>query len=132
MTDAQLEVGGYFSFEQPARSLLLLTDSVQKLLKYDGVRMIMFDMCMFGLRLPEDISTGNDIRVLKPTVIVTNIPGLERLARWCDKKHQHRKLIGSVQHEGHWIKRSALAAVYPHALCRQAAARVVSALCLRA
>ena len=83
MIDAQLEVRGYFRFEQPAGSLilLLLTDSIQKLLKYDGVRMIMFDMCNIGLRLPEDIATGNDIRVLKPTVIVTNVPGLELLAR---------------------------------------------------
>ena len=86
---------------------------------------------MFGLRLPEDIATGNDIRVLKATVIVTNVPGLKLLARWCNKKHRHRQLIGNVQHERHWIKRSALAAVYLYARCRQAAARVVSALCLR-
>ena len=98
-----LRFGGYFSFEQPAGSLLLLlTDSVQKLLKYDGVRMVMFDTCMFGLRLPEDIATGDDTRVLKPTVVVTNVPGLELLPRRCDKKHRHRELIGSVRHEGHW------------------------------
>jgi hypothetical protein len=115
---AQTQAGNYWSLEQPASSLMLSTDVMQNIMKQDGVQNILFDQCCYGLKLPTS-NASSFIR--KPTRIITNLPGAEKLRVRCSGSHSHTHAIGSIKHEGKYVHRSLLAGRYPPMLCRSVA-----------
>ena len=67
----------------------------------------------------ENTNQHRDIRVKKPTILLTNLKGLgATLGRRCDGQHLHSYVIGNVKVQDRWIKRSNAAGVYPAALCK--------------
>ena len=81
----------------PKSSRLWQFDPVVRLLVLDGVDFVDFDMCGYGTPYK------------KPTRIMSNIPGIQRLARKCCH----------LSHESPWVGRKCIAAgEYPKSLCR--------------
>jgi hypothetical protein len=100
--------------ENPGTSYLFHMPSVKQLTSRVSVDVAILDQCMFGLRFQGAPKTN---RVRKYTKIVGNID-LSALNLRCNRKHDHDQVIGSVLTKSGWQQRSALAAVYPFALCR--------------
>ena len=86
-----------FMLENPKSSRLWQFDPVVRLLGLDGVDVVDFDMCGYGTPYK------------KPTRIMSNIPGIQRLARKCCHLSHQSPLIG---------RKCALAGQYPKSLCR--------------
>ena len=86
-----------FMLENPRSSRLWQFDPVVRLLGLDGVDFVDFDMCGYGTPYK------------KPTRIMSNIPGIQRLARKCCHLSHQSPLVGH---------RCALAGEYPKSLCR--------------
>ena len=86
---AQHTKGIFWSFEQPASSYMLHTSAIKELLKLSGVKLVRLDQCCFGLR-PGDyasqydsVAPAPDVRVKKPTLLITNFPEVAHLERRC-------------------------------------------------
>ena len=108
------KVGGYWSIENPANSYVWLMTDVVSLSHATLVSKIRFDQCGYGLQFP---SCSANERVLKPTVVMSNLCLLDGLHRLCSRDHTHAHAIdGEHTHEG-YRKRSVLAGRYPVPLC---------------
>ena len=70
------------TLENPKSSRLWQLDPVVRLLGLDGVGFVDFDMCGYGTPYK------------KPTRIMSNIPGIQRLARKCCHLSHRPPLIG--------------------------------------
>ena len=88
---------GYFSIENPRKSLLWLHPAMKALRKLPGVIMVPFDMCTYGAPWQ------------KPTALLTNFPHLRALRSLCPRtrEHLHRPLKGRV-----WDKRLRLSLIH--------------------
>ena len=99
------------------------------LMHRDDVFVVDFDQCCFCLRPPDAYAFEYDVRVRKPTGIVTNMAGLQKLGCRCDGSHVHIHALGStLDKSGKRVKRSATAAAYPPALCRRWSSLVLAHL----
>ena len=98
---------------------------MRSLIERADVYVVDLDMCAYCLRPPDYRPGAADIRVRKPTRIVTNLSCLRHLARRCDGNHQHQVCLGTVRNrEGKVVRRSTAAGAYPPSLCRRWAALV--------
>ena len=70
--------GGFFTLENPASSMLWLTDDVRQLEAYAGAVQVYVDMCQYGS--PHK----------KPTVFLASDPAFLIMARRCTADHAHR------------------------------------------
>ena len=86
-----------FTLENPKSSRLRQFDPVVRLLGLDGVDFVDFDMCGYGTPYK------------KPTRIMSNIPGIQRLARKCCHFSHESPLVG---------RKCIAAGEYPRSLCR--------------
>ena len=102
---------GFFSIENPAKSLFWFHPAIVRLKKQPGVWMVQFDMCTYG-------STWQ-----KPTALLTNCPRLRALRSRCPRTrdHLHRPLKGRVwdKHQARMVWRTSAAQVYPSQLCQR-------------
>ena len=110
--------------EQPSSSLMFSTDLFVHLLSLPGVVRITFDQCEFGLRLLEDVVTNdvghvvngleaNDVKMKKPTTLITNLPGAEKLSHHRTRTHAHTHVIGTATPKGKSVKISKLGGILP-------------------
>ena len=106
-----INVGGYFSIENPQSSTLWQFGPIHDLFKLKDVAFIVWHMCEYGASCK------------KPTGLLTNIRGLSGLAKRCSGGHQHVPLRGTerVWEDGAWITRNRTrgAGAYPLELCKQ-------------
>ena len=120
MIEASLEVGGNFSIDNPQSSFVWHSPGMKRLLETPGVISVDFDMCCYGLKPPDAHLLDVDTRVRKITRLVTNVIGLAKLAKRCDKKHEHVVALGRAKDATCAIvQRSAAAGVYPKELRRR-------------
>ena len=101
----QVREEAFFGLEHPSGAASWKLPQTQKLLRKDGIALITFDMCQFGLSVVENGELSQ-----KSTKFATNNPWLA-LALWeaqCNGEHQHRHLIGGLPHR---------AQQYPRELC---------------
>ncbi len=120
-----LACGISFSIENPRSSYIWKTEAMRSLIERADVYVVDLDMCAYCLRPPDYRPGAADIRVRKPTRIVTNLSCLRHLARRCDGNHQHQVCLGTVRNrEGKVVRRSTAAGAYPPSLCRRWAALV--------
>jgi hypothetical protein len=113
----QLDLGNYFSIENPRTSYLWSFDPVAKLAEDEGTLAIDFEQCMFGLGT--NIDDIGKRRVKKSTRILTNIQGLAGLGIRCDKNHEHLNCLGHVKVGGCSRSLPRLAGEYPQELCHR-------------
>ncbi len=106
--------GNTWSLENPGTSYLFHMPSVKQLMSRVSVSVAILDQCMFGLRFQ---GAPRSRRVRKYTKIIGNLD-LSSLSLRCNRKHEHDQVIGSIMTKTGRQQRSALAAVYPLALCR--------------
>ena len=115
LATTQQNIGNFWSIELPSSSFACVTDAL--LSEMPGVRSIDLDQCMIGLRPPGvRRHIDSDVRVQKPTSILTNLPNAHLLNNTCDYKHQHEFAVGSCLIEGRRVRRAAYARIYPSAL----------------
>ena len=78
----QIEAGGFFLWSSsPPPSLSTPPSEVLDILKIEGVYILEFHQCMFGLMPPEGYDNKQDVRVMKPAHLVTNILMFAKLTR---------------------------------------------------
>ena len=110
-----LEYGGNsWSIENPHSSYLFRLPPVRRIIERTSTTSVVLDQCMYGLAFPD---RKKDERCKKQTRIISNLALLSSLARKCDLRHRHVHAFDGVKIDGHWVKRSALAARYPSRLC---------------
>jgi hypothetical protein len=68
---------------------------------------------MYGLKIDGD----SPHFCKKDTTLLTNVPGLKNLALMCDGQHTHCDLMGPIRSREGWVRKTALAGVYPVQLC---------------
>ena len=120
LIQAMRDEGLSFSIENPLHSYLWSTEESKALMACEDVFVVDLCQCMYGLRPPDARLFDGDVRVCKPTRLVTNVKALTQLARQCDGKHSHVHTLGTCRDKtGKLVRRSAAAAAYPPALCRQ-------------
>lgn len=98
-------VGVAWSIENPASSRIWEHPDFLILRSMPGVFMVYFDQCEYG----------TDFK--KPTYILTNLQGLQKLERRCRHFKHSVVLSGTTKVDGVWRNRTALASSYPHKLC---------------
>ena len=82
---------------------------MSEILQYEGIKIIDFDMCQYGMTSHIDGKNGPMGPVLKPTGMLTNSWCLQReLSLRCPRNHDHVHLVGG---------RASAAQEYPKALC---------------
>lgn len=112
-----LLAGGHFCLENPDTSYVFATDLYLALCESVDVYEAHLDQCTFGL-----LAAGGgpcDFHK-KPTRIVSSMPEIRALSRSCPGAgpgHRHVRAWGSVKIKGVNHSRTALAGVYPGALC---------------
>ena len=74
----------------------------------DGVTEVVTDMCMFGLRDPQNPQK----RYRKGTRLLTNSKYGYLLRRLCNGKHEHQHIEGQTRCGCKWVNRSSVAQVY--------------------
>lgn len=108
--------GSFFTLENPLSSYAWKTPAMLTLFKRCACKIVHFDQCQYGLRIPATENTSG--LALKPTTMAGTLPFLHLLGRRCQKNHEHVAVIGGVRHKGKWRKRSELAGSYPFRLCQ--------------
>ena len=112
IADDQLRRGDLSLFEQPHGAKSWQDVSVEAISRRVGVRQIVIDQCMFGLR---DVARGKLHR--KRTRLMLNSEEIaRRVERQCDQTHEHEH-VGSVKTKDGWQLRSRLAQECPPRFC---------------
>ena len=102
----QLEGKRHFLHEHPAGATSWRDAQMVKLLRQPGVRCVVSDQCMYGLKTPGQ--NGKLVPAKKPTKWATSsIYMANRLSTRCDGSHKHQHLMSG---------RAAAAAYYPAGL----------------
>ena len=82
---------------------------VKEVMQFDGVRTIVADQCMYGLKIWSNDKRQKDAAAQKKTRFVTNSESISNnLKKKCDGSHKRQELLGG---------RAAEAAKYPVPLC---------------
>ena len=103
------------------------TQEFQDLMSSDEIYVVDLDMCSYCLRPPDHKQLGPDVRVKKPTRLVTNVKELCAMERKCDGNRTHQEALGDcIDETGKRVKRSKAAGAYPPAFCRSYAQAVKS------
>ena len=117
--------GGHFSIENPKGSYAWGYAPLSHLLAVGFY--VDFDQCMYGLVPPHLVKDNpTNLRIKKPTRILTNMTSLRTLERTCDKTHKHFECMGSVLVNGKRVSVAASAGRYPPRLCSRWAAGVAA------
>ncbi len=66
-----------------------------------------------------DKQVSTEVRIKKPTRLLTNLADLKSLYRCCCWQHEHMRCGGKVRLDDGWVNVSALAGQYPEPLCRK-------------
>ena len=103
----QHEQGRKFLFEHPKGAASWSEDCVQRVQGLSGVREVITDMCMFGLKDPQ-----TQKRYRKSTRLLTNSKYGDMLKRKCNGKHDHQHIEGQTKCGCKWVNRSSVAQVY--------------------
>ena len=104
--EMQARRGDYFLHEHPADATSWKLPRVQRVASIKGVRVVISDMCCFGMQQVDKDGPG---LVKKPTKFMTNSEELaQELSRRCPGGHHHVSLLSG---------RAASAQVYPKQLC---------------
>ena len=114
---ALLAVGGFFSVENPADSLLWASCYMEEVRRCCDWSFVVFDQCRFGLRPP---GAGLHDFTRKRTGFFTNLVGATILERSCcgtHARHHHVHAWGSVKVRGVTVNRAQAAGAYPPSLC---------------
>ena len=100
----QIDRGGFFAFEHPARATSWATEVVRDIARMESVRVVEFDMCHFGLTT----KIGN-VPTRKRTKIMTNSSKLADALQgcYCRGDHKHQCITGSEggQTRASWAQR---------------------------
>ena len=93
----QHKAGMYFLLEHPLSARSWREDCVRDLLKLEGVYMLDFDQCEYGLVSWDE---HGEAPAMKPTRIITNIQHARvTLSRRCSRTHRHVHLVnGKAKH----------------------------------
>ena len=109
--------GNFFTIENPLTSHVWNLRKLRRLIDRTQAVFVTFDQCMYGLKIPLTDNLWGLAK--KATCILGTLPGIEQLARKCDKTHEHVQVIGGVKVGGCWTRRSTLAGRYPLKLCQK-------------
>ena len=104
----QCEQGRKFLFEHPKGAASWSEECVKSVQGLDGVTEVVTDMCMFGLRDPQNPQK----RYRKGTRLLTNSKYGYLLRRLCNGKHEHQHIEGQTRCGCKWVNRSSVAQVY--------------------
>ena len=110
----QMKRHRFFLFEHPQSARSWSSKVLSELAKQEGVSMVDFDMCCFGMR---DRISGKLHK--KTTRFLGNLQREIMLSflKRCTGDHDHQTLEGRVKFEGKWVNRTRLAQEYPYDLC---------------
>ena len=100
--------GRKFLFEHPKGAASWSEECLDRVRNSDGVHEIVTDMCMFGLRDPQN----HQKRYRKGTRLLTNSKYGDLLRRLCNGKHDHQHIEGQTRCGCKWVNRSSVAQVY--------------------
>ena len=107
-----------WSIANPTTSLIFHTPEFTQLyLEHPDAVFVPFHQCMYKLRPPDWSPTKSDVRVLKATLLFTNMICLSALSCHCDKQHTHVAMFGSARVQGAHVSRARAAGMYPQLLC---------------
>ena len=116
----QQQSGGLFSIENPKSRFVWKFGPMLSLLQ-SGAFWVKFDQCEYELRPPHvsknPKACDGDIRINKPTRLLTHAKALEGLSLSCTHNHNHFRCQGSVKVGNTRIRVSTAAGVYPPKLC---------------
>ena len=96
-------MGNLFVFEHPAFASSWLRDSVHAVPKLSGVRDVVLDQCMYGLKDPANYKHDRNAttRFLTKSTHVA-----EGMSRRCNGQREHQQLQGQVKVAEKWCNRT--------------------------
>ena len=116
----QIDRHRHFHLEQPSGSSMIYTSEFAQIAK--STQQVCFDMCAFGLKLP---NTNRYIRK-RSQLWTTSQEVVQLMSKSsCPRNHEHVQIAGSMHHEGKTIRMSSFCATY----CQGFARAVAQALC---
>ena len=90
----QWEAGRLFLHEHPAGATSWQLDMMKEVMQLDGVRTIVADQCMYGLKTWSTDKRQKDAAAQKKTRFVTNSESISNnLKKKCDGSHKHQGLL---------------------------------------